>query len=484
MSQYLSQVPMQTQRQEMRLTPQLIQAMDILQLPLTALEERINEELEKNPVLENEQQEPAEGPEAAAKAEPSETRSSATEEALSFERWERLAREYDFDAGDRAYLPRPDLMARDAKMEAMANTAARPRSLNEVLLEQWSFVDVSSEVRRAGEALIGYIDEDGYIRTDLKEIAQSVFPPIPLELLDQALPAVQRRLDPVGIAARNLRECLLLQLEAQPRDTELEREIVRHHLVNIQKNRLPAIAKATRRDLEEVKQAVEVIRGLYPHPGHLLVSREVPPITPDLIVEYDEEGRLQVRLTRGNSPRLRVSSMYQKMMEEQDGDKSTRDFLRRNIESAKALIEAIHYRRDRLLEVARVVVERQGDFFEVGPAGLKVLRMSDLADEFGCDSSTISRTVAEKYIQTPRGILPLRYFFTGGTETAGGESASWDSVKARVREIVDGEDKSNPLNDDQIAEILRAEHIDLSRRTIAKYRQQLDIPPARERKQY
>ena len=172
------------------------------------------------------------------------------------------------------------------------------------------------------------------------------------------------------------------------------------------------------------------------------------------------------------------------MLNHHHSDKEARDFIRRNIESAGALIDAIQYRRSRLLQVAREVVDRQRGFLDEGPSGLKVLRMSELAEKLGCDPSTISRTVAEKYMQTPRGIYPLRYFFTGGTESSDGESTSWDSVKTRVKDIIEAEDKHNPLSDEVVAAKLQAEGIEVSRRTIAKYRQQLHIPPARQRREF
>jgi len=260
--------------------------------------------------------------------------------------------------------------------------------------------------------------------------------------------------------------------------------LIERHLEDIQKNRYPAIAKATGKTIEEVKAAVGRISRLRPKPGYLVVDREAPPIIPDVIIDYAEDGDgYVVRLARGNSPRLRLSPVYSKMLREH-ADKAEREFLRKNMESARALIDAITYRRDRLLELTKVVAERQRDFLEQGPQALKVLRMSTLAEEFGCDPSTISRTVADKYVQTPRGIYPLRYFFTGGTESADGESTSWDSVRARVKEIIDNEDPNEPLSDDAVVEKLQAEGLTVSRRTIAKYRQQLNIPPARQRKKY
>jgi RNA polymerase sigma-54 factor len=172
------------------------------------------------------------------------------------------------------------------------------------------------------------------------------------------------------------------------------------------------------------------------------------------------------------------------MLKDRGSDRAVRDFVRQHVESASALIDAIRFRRDRLLAVAERIVECQKEFFEIGPEGLKVLRMSDLATELECDPSTISRTVAGKYIQTPRGIFAMRYFFTGGTETASGESTSWDSVKLAVKQLIDDEDKAAPYNDDQVARILSKRGIDISRRTVAKYRQQLEIPSARQRKQF
>jgi RNA polymerase sigma-54 factor len=203
------------------------------------------------------------------------------------------------------------------------------------------------------------------------------------------------------------------------------------------------------------------------------------------MVEYDDEGKdLVVRLTRGNMPRLRISAHYSGMLKQKRNNKEVRAFVRKHVESASALIDAIAYRRSRLLDVAQSIIERQRAFFSLGPSGLKVLRMSELAVRLECDPSTISRTVADKYMQTPRGIYPLRYFFTGGMESPGGGSTSWDSVKARVAEIVEAENREAPLNDDQIAAALRREDMAISRRTVAKYRQQLGIPPARQRRQF
>ncbi len=475
-------------RQEQKLTPQLIQSMNILQLPLLALEAKVQEELERNPALEDEQDrqpQPAESPAAdGAPATPAET--EAQHEADGFTRLERMSREYDFDDSDQWFgrSRRQSGSERDAKMDAMANTASRAESLNEYLHRQWRFIEVNGSIRKAGELIINNIDERGYLPTPLEKIAEEHTPPFSIDEMEDALNLVQL-LDPPGVGARDLKECLLIQLETFEGDRDLERRLVEHHLTDLEKNRKPAIAKATGRTIDEINQAVRNLSKLYPHPGALVGETDAPPITPDVIVDYADDGDgYTVRLARGNSPRLRISDTYRRMLTEYKQNKEARDFIRKNLESAGALIDAIQYRRSRLLEVAEEVVTRQREFLDVGPSGLKVLRMSELAEKLGCDPSTISRTVAEKYMQSPRGIFPLRYFFTGGTESIDGEATSWDSVKARVKEIVDAEDKKNPLSDDVIAAKLQAESIDVSRRTIAKYRQQLHIPAARQRREF
>jgi len=495
MSQYMSQQLALGLRQEQRLTPQLIQSMNILQLPILALEAHIREELERNPALEAAD---LEGPAAGTPTPPEspaphtgdrEAEQERRHEAECFQQLERLCREYDLDDSDQAFgRPRPSTDDRDPKLDAMANTASRPLSLYEYLHHQWVFIEADEQVHKAGELILNYIEEDGYLRTPLAKIAEQHVPPFTAEEMEQALRLVQS-LDPPGIGARDLRECLLLQLDRAEGDHSLERILVDRHLEDIEKNRYPAIAKATGRSIAELKEAVRALRKLHAHPGLLVAGRDAPRIMPDVIVDYAEEGQgdvdgFRIRLARGNIPRLRISETYRRMLAEARNDKQAREFLRKNIESAHALIDAIAYRKNRLLEVTKEVVARQRDFFEIGPAGLKILRMSELADKLGCDPSTISRTVADKYVQTPRGIFPLRSFFTGGTESGNGEATSWDSVKARVKEIIDGEDKRKPLSDEAIAAKLKSEGIDVSRRTIAKYRQQLHIPPARGRREF
>jgi len=494
MSQYMSQHLALGLRQEQRLTPQLIQSMNVLQLSVLALEAHIREELERNPALEIEDLEGRvdqreKPPDSAPSAETGPGSDPENlHEAESFRRLERLSREYDLDDSDQGFGRSRATGERDPKLDAMANTASRPVSLYEYLHHQWVFVETDERVHQAGELILNYIEEDGYLRTPLNKIAEQHVPPFTAAQMEAALHLVQT-LDPVGVGARDLRECLLLQLDRLEGEHTLERVLVDRHLADIEKNRYPAIARATGRSIPELKEAVCSLRKLHAHPGLLVAGRDVPRITPDVIVDEADDGQgdvdgYRVRLVRGNVPRLRISQTYRRMLEEARSDKAAREFLRKNIESAHALIDAIAYRKSRLLEVAKQVVHRQRAFFDKGPAGLKVLRMSELANKLDCDPSTISRTVADKYMQTPRGIFPLRSFFTGGTESNDGRTTSWDSVKARVQALIASEDKRRPLSDEAVAARLKADGIDVSRRTIAKYRQQLHIPPARGRREF
>ncbi|MFQ5415162.1 MAG: RNA polymerase factor sigma-54 [Phycisphaerae bacterium] len=489
MSQMLSQSLGMHMKMEQRLTPQLIQSMAILQKPVADLEAYIADALEANPALELAEPDNTgdAGPDAPTQDGANGVVAGDTQaEERGFGRLDRFARDNGLDLDDRPYVPVRRAAAtgeRDAKMDAMANTASRGVGLHEFLLDQWALVDVDDAVRGAGVAIIEHLDTDGYLRVGLEEIGAKARPPIVADVLERALTEV-RRLEPAGIAARDTVECLLLQLDALPGDNRIERALIEHHLGDIARNRLPAVAKATGYSVGEINEAIKAMRSsLCLHPGYLVGDRGVPTIRPDVIVEYAETGGdLEVRLAWGNTPKLKVSESVLAMAKSKEDGKETRDFARKHVEAANALIDAVVFRRTRLLEVAHAIVTHQREFFEIGPQGLTVLRMSDLAQELGCDPSTISRTVADKYMQCPRGIYALRSFFTGGTETGNGTAASWGSVKYRVRDVIAAEDPKDPLNDDQVAAKLNAEGVKISRRTVAKYRQQLDIPSARHRR--
>ena len=491
MSQILSQAPRQLLQQQQRLTPQLIQAMDILQLNAMALESRISQEIDANPALEAVPLED-ETPQAERQEPERDDRDQAlvVEEGApaEFERLDNLVREYDWfdeDVELRASKSRARLAEEgDMKLDAMANAAARPETLAEHLLGQWSMLEVDDDTRRAGALIIGSLTETGRLETPLEELAAQLDPAVTVPLVEDALARVQQ-LDPPGVGARDLQECLLLQIESLPGDTDLARRIVEEQFERLQHNRLPEIAKALGVELGQVKAALQEVGRLAMHPGLDVGQRVVPPVVPDVIVEHDaQEDRYETRLARANQREVRISREFREALQSAGDDRKTRDYIKQKLEAASAIIDALNYRRGRLLDVARSVVEAQRDFLDLGEQHIRPLRMHDLAERFECDPSTISRTVDQKWIQTPRGIFPLRRFFTGGAKSDNGEDLGWDSIKAKVKEIVDSEDKGKPLNDDEIVAALRRNGIDIKRRTVAKYRAQLDIPVARQRRQY
>ncbi len=483
MSHMFSQSLGQHLRMEQRLTPQLIQSMSILQKHIADLESYINESLESNAALEIKEPEP--NPDESTEGIQGDH--LADHDGDRFAELANITRNYGLDDDSRSLsgIRRVADSDRDPKMAALANTPGRGENLQEHLHAQWSVLEWDEALLRAGKAIIDHIDSDGYLHMTLEAVSQDMQRRESDEVMEAALKEVQK-LEPCGVGARDLQECLLIQLDALPGDNQIERTLIEKHLSDVANNRLPAIVKATSYSLGEITAAITAMGSmLHMHPGNLVGDRTEPPIRPDVIVEYAQTGGgLTVRLPRSTVPELCIRDDVAEMAKTKNNGKETRDFARQQVESAHAIIDAVAFRRGRILEVTGAIVEKQRDFFDMGPSGLKVLRMSDLAEELECDPSTISRTVAQKYVQTPRGIFPLRYFFTGGTETESGESVGWDRVKMRVKEIVEAENRKEPLKDDKIAAMLKSEGVEISRRTVAKYRQQLSIPSARQRRQF
>ncbi|MEX2216393.1 MAG: RNA polymerase factor sigma-54 [Phycisphaeraceae bacterium] len=506
--------------QQMKLAPRMIQSMEILQLPLAALEERIEQELASNPTLEQKEpgdEDSVEGSKGEGEGEPEVEQKSEGERELTvsddsvdsnhaddFERLSNMSEEYGESWNTNtyegeSYRPARDTGDRDAKMDAMANTAARGDSLGEQLLDQWHLIEMTPEHRVAGEYLIGFLDADGYLRTDRQTMLEQAPPTVKVELLDEALGLLQENIEPQGIGARDLRECLLLQIDAklrlvedgqaedigEDRDLELERTLVADHLKDIEANRLPKIAKDLGRDIEDIKRSIGHLRRYHPHPGRMLVEDNSRSIVPDAIIDYDEDqDRYVARLRHERLPALRISKVSEKMAKDKTLDRKTRDFVKNNIHTGQWLIDAIQQRHNTVMRVINVVIDAQREFFDYGPQHLKPLPMTTVADQLGIHVATVSRAVSEKYIQSPRGIFPLRMFFSGGTETEGGEAMSWGAVQAKLKEVIGEEDKSNPLSDDELVVKLKEKGIEIARRTVAKYRKQLGIAPARQRKEY
>jgi len=481
--------------QRMKLAPRIIQAMEILQLPMLALEERIAAELQSNPVLElrepdvDDESPPVRVDEPAERGEREMVVDQDNGNSEDFQRLAEFEEEYgpEFVRSDAPARPRPAAYGeRDRKLDAMANAPAPGISLNEYLLNQWHLVETDQATRRAGELLINFIDADGYIRTPLEEIQASTGQPVSMELLQEALKLVQS-LEPTGVGARNLQECLRLQLLVEReagRDVDLEMELIDHFLRDIEMNRLPQIATRTGKTVDKIKEAIENISHLNPRPGSLVGQRTVPVIMPDVMVEIADDGGIVVSTPDGHSPRLHISRAYRRLARDRGTDRQTKDFIRKNIRSAQWIMSAIEQRRGTVRRVTEEVFKVQRAFLDSGPEALKPLPMADVAAKVGVHVATVSRAVAGKYVQTPRGIFPLRMFFSGGTTTSQGEDVSWDAVKAKLKEIIGSEDKAHPLNDDALAVEMKKRGIDIARRTVAKYRSLMKIPPARKRREY
>ena len=479
----------------MKLSPRLIQAMEILQLPMLALAERIDEELSSNPCLEL-QETPDDADAADQQQDKSPDRGEETlvvdadgDNKTDFARLADFGEAYAEDLGwaDRPYRRAGGAGDDDAKLMAMANTPAPEQSLAEYLLDQWTFVEAPDEIKAAGRVIISNVDDDGYLRMSLDELAeQSDTPVMDTHTLQAALAMVQK-LDPPGVAAHDLRECLLIQLNIETEaghDVELPRLLVAEFLREIELNHIPQIAKRTGHSVQEIKEAIASLGRLDPRPGRIIGQRAVPYIIPDAMVDLDDDGSVIVTMRDGNTPTLKVSQTYREMARSRQADAGTKKFIRNNLRSAQWLISAIKQRRQTVRRVIEEVFAAQRDFLERGPETLKPLPMAKVASKVGVHVATVSRAVAGKYIQSPRGIFPLRMFFSGGKTTDDGQDIAWDAIKVKLQDVIDNEDKSNPLNDDQIAKALRENGIKIARRTVAKYRNLLDIPPARQRKEY
>ena len=475
----------------MKLAPRMIQSMEILQLPTLALLEKIEQELNSNPVLEVE--EPSESdtaPDAASQqqveTEPGEGDLVVNRDSNRADDFERLS---DFAEQSDDYLYRTEVSRRsrddepDRKFEAMNNTADKGQSLHDYLTEQWRLIDTDEKTKKAGQVIIDYIDEKGYLKVRLQQLHNKDRHDFGMEHLEKALELVQQ-LEPAGVGARDARECLLIQMAQSSEDMSFESQLVSKYLDKLLENKLPEIAKKMNCPVERINEALLRMRKLDTSPG-LQISRERNhPVKADVIVEPNDSGGFKVYLADRSVPALRINEHYAEMTKDRKLDTKTRDFLRTNIRSARWLMDAIEQRKQTLLKVAQAVVERQTEFFEKGTMYLKPLPMSKIAERVGVHIATVSRAVAGKYVQSPQGIMPLRGLFGGGMETDDGNE-SFEAIRAKMQQIIDSENKAQPLSDEGIKKKLEQMGVkDIARRTVAKYRKIMNIPTARFRKKF
>lgn len=535
----------------------MIQAMQILQLPLLDLSERIDQELMENPFLEIAE------PEAGSDGSGTDGDAGGAQEAdrgaadgdggaeSMLEMFERIER--DHGDGSRARVGSSE--EGDRKYEAMLNAPEGAMTFAEAVLEQLGPLELSDRERTVLEYVVWSLDERGYLTETPATLAAeltlevqrtlgvdesegataavidddapaagngAVFAPeeepaaSPVSAIAPEAPEAENGAEPAseapsaedlvvtedevrdalerlretvhpGLGALDLSECLLLQLPGAGLWNPFMRQLVQNHLGDIRANRLPQIAKATGRDMEDVKAAIELLQRLDPSPGAGFGEATAEVIHPEVMVEIDED-EVVVRLDRERTPSLRLNPMYQtaefrRMLKE--GSKEERDWAKKRLENASWFIDAILQRESTLKRISVALFHRQRGFLERGKEALLPLRMQEVADEVGVHISTVSRAVAGKYAQTPRGIFPLKFFFTGGTTKTSGEEASQISIKERIKKIVAAEDPKKPLSDDAIAKALEDEDgIKIARRTVTKYRKALEIPSSTQRKQY
>src|SRR5207237_3908273 len=352
-------------------------------------------------------------------------------------------------------------------------------SVTDHLTEQWHLNDVPAQLIEIAEAVIGKLDPDGRVNATNEEIA--ALGNWPESLVEEARQIVMR-LDPLGCGARDVRECLLVQLEACGELERLAAQLIREHaLTELQQHKLPNLSKQLGVSVETLLKELEVIRALDPYPGRRYSSDEPILIVPEVFIEKIDEEYV-IYFHDDGSPRLRLNTGYQQMLGQPDTSKETRDFIKDKMRSAVDLLRNIEHRRQTIYRVVDCIVRRQREFLDHGVQFLKPMMLKDVAEDIGMHLSTISLTVNRKYAHTPQGVIELRRFFTEGMTNEEGEEVSTRIIKLRIKKLIEEEDSKNPITDDQIVKILMKEGIKLSRRTVAKYRDQMQIPGSRERK--
>lgn len=490
----LSLSPQQILAQRQILAPRMIQSMEILQLPQALLEERIEQELAENPILEMRDRDPSLPDEPVEREEPQQKSVDEKEivvdeshnNADDFERLLNLDQEVPdyFDEAPRRSANRIDEDG-DRAHDLISNVAERPESLQDYLINQLHELELTPEMFLMCERIISTLDpkDGGYFRTALRDLLPADAGADELKLAEAALKIVQN-LDPPGIAARDLRECLLAQISPDMPLAEEVRTLVSKHLEDLRDNRLPHVQKVTGYSHDRIQSAWEQLRTLNPKPGAKFAESHVPTVTPDVQLERTDDGHYKVIVDEGRVPQLFISKYYRERLQSGTCTPEEKEFIKRKINAAQWLIESIEQRRNTLMKVSQAIVNHQQKFIDDGPEYIQPLKMEEIAKQVGVHVTTISRAVDEKYIQTPRGIFALKRFFVGGTRSEEGEDVAWDIIRIKLQEIVDKEDKKNPLSDDDLVLKLKEQGLNVARRTITKYRQKMNIPSSRQRRDW
>lgn len=462
----------QTQRQQLVLTQKMQQALQILQMSGMELEQHVQQELEQNPFLEIVQKTDEPDPTPAVPTTPTPEEDQQFNEAFDLDsyadRWKEgtdLSRNQDLDARRQYY----------------ENSITQEESLRAHLLGQLRVAVEEERLYEIGERIIiGDIDERGYFTGDVAEMAAEL--EVPAAEIDRAL-GIIRTFDPTGVGARDVVECLLLQIDVEFSDEPQLRVLVERHLEELKRRQIPQIAKAMKVSVDRVEQLKNMLATLNPWPGHQYASGPPQYVTPDVVVEK-ADGRFVVRLVNERLPEIKVNTDYAKQIREAS-ERQDADYIRQKMEAARWLTRNIEQRQQTIVKVAQCICDFQSEFLEKGVEFIRPLTLQVIADEVGVHESTVARTTRGKYIQTPQGLFELKYFFSPGLRRdGGGEDQSSKSVMAAIKKILDEEDKRKPLSDQKIADMLNKQGLNIARRTVTKYREAMGILSTTLRRQY
>src|SRR6478736_3135715 len=460
--------------QKLILTPSLQQAIKLLPMSTLELSELLNQEMVENPMLEEvptEELQPVE-----AQQEKQEEQKAAEKE--KGDTWDDQDYEYFFgDYLDDGYRPKTPTEVKE--LPPIENTLSTSASLSDHLLWQLSMQTDDTATRDIGEAIIGNLDDDGYLVATVEELA--AMGPWPADDVERALALVQG-FDPVGVASRDLQECLLIQLRHFGHGGTAAEKIVMEHMRLLQNHQVPELARKLGTSIEDLKQHIELIRHLDPKPGSRHNPSQSQYVIPDVYVVKVEDAYVAV-LNEEGLPQLRISPVYRRLLDKgADNTDETRAYVKDKFRSALWLIKSVEQRQKTIHKVANSIINFQRDFLDHGIEHLRPLVLRDVANDIGMHESTVSRVVTNKYMHTPQGVFEMKYFFHSGISSSYGDAVSSVTIKNRTKKIIEGEDPKKPLSDSKIVNILQREGLMLARRTIAKYREELKIPTSNQRK--
>jgi RNA polymerase sigma-54 factor len=482
----------QTQRLEQIMAPHQIQSLEILLAAIPELEQKISQELIENPTLEMVDSgteklagNPVEGIDNHGGM------ADGPENAMS-EKAEALENLLKMDELWHDRLPMPATFSGNTYSEEdeerrqfFFDSLVAENSLEDILMEQLREQDDLDEfTRKLAEEIVGSMDETGYLRTHLADIAMACHT-VDMKKVEAALRVVQS-FDPPGIGARDLRECLLLQLERQPHGrSSTAYKVVDKCLDEVGRNKLIEVTRKLNISMGELKEALAQIRKLVPYPGTQVTPEASGHfVAPEVFVEKNAAGEWQVRSNKDYIPRLRISPYYLKLLKDPDTSDEVKTYIRTKIGNSKLLLRALEQREATIVRIARSLLKYQHGFFEEGIEAMRPLTMNRVAEDIDVHETTVSRAIANKYIQTPHGLFPFKHFFTSGYETSGGEMVSSLAVKQKLKELIDAEPGKRPLSDQKLAKLLQEQGFEVARRTIAKYREELGILPSHMRRCY